>query len=267
MNWIIVVEVSILAFLGVALVYVLKRFVKNELNDATIFGLVFVPVILFGFFSGKVSEFSGFGISAKALQAARAPVFGLSVSAERFKIHDLSSNNPDFNIAAYFEVCADYFVVRPDKVPTNNAELDQYVASVTIAIKSSIACGKLAGVVVLDESDRYIGSYDWRFFLESASVWAISNDGKPVPREVLSSRIQTMTIFGASLKFPKERITPGEGFEAALNFNASVSDAFQEFKEKDVDFLVLTDSLGKFKGILRYKDVTKEIFSAILDQQ
>lgn len=266
MNWMVAVEILGFILLGVALVYAVKKVVKDKLGDAMIFGLVFVPVLLFGFFSGKVSELSGFGISAKALQAARSPVLQLSLSAEKFKIHNLTSNNPDFLNAAYFEVCADYFVVRPDQVPTQSYELDQYITWVTIAVKSSIACGRLAGLVVLDESDRYLGSYNWRFFIESASVWAVPNGSNPVSNADLSSRIKTMTIFGASLQYPKERITPGEGFEAALNVDASVSEAFEEFKEKDVEFLVLTDSLGRFKGILRYKDVVEEVLSAMLDQ-
>lgn len=264
MNWILIGQIVGFILVGVAVVYLVKKLVKEQLNDAVVFGLVILPVLIFGFFSGKIAEFSGFGVSAKAIQAARAPVFSLQVSADEIKIHNLTSDNPNFYRAAYFEVCADYFVVRPNQIPTKSNEIDQYIASVSTAIKSSIACGKLAGLVVLDKSDRYLGSYDWKFFLEAASLWAVSNTPDPVSTEELSERISTMTIFGASLRQPRERITPGEGFIAALNYKATVADAFNEFKQKDVSFLVLTDSLGKFMGILRYKDVVDEVLSAVL---
>lgn len=234
--------------------------------DALIFALVFTPMLLLALMTGKITELSGFGLSAKAGQIARAPVSSLNLSSEKFKIQELTSDKPDFDLAAYFESCADYFVVKPSQIPAEEVKLAHYIAFVTYAVRSSIACGRLSGLVVLDDSDRYLGSYDRKFFVESTSVWAVPTSGEPLSAKELSERIQNMTIFGASLQYPRERITSGEGFEAAINVDAIISEAFDVFKKLDVEFLVLTDSLGRFQGIVRYKDIVEEVLSILMNK-
>ncbi|PSU00013.1 hypothetical protein C9J03_25335 [Photobacterium gaetbulicola] len=67
------------------------------------------------------------------------------------------------------------------------------------------------------------------------------------------------------MRFPALRIKPGEGFEAAINDNSNIADAFRKFRETKADLLVLTDAMGKFKGVIRYKDVVEEIIDAVLE--
>ena len=215
---------------------------------------------------GSLSELSGFGISAKTRETTTAPVSTLSVNAKKLKIQHLTADKPDFNLAALFEACSDYFVVRPSQLPSDDEKLARYLANVTYAVRSSIACGRFSGLVVLDETDRYIGSYGRSFFAESTSVWAVPKSADPMPVKELAERITSMTVFGASLRYPRERITPGEGFEAALHADSTIAEAFDVFKTLDVDFLVLTDSVGRFKGIVRYRDVMEEVIGALIKE-
>ena len=40
-------------------IFVVKKFVKDQLSDALIFSLILMPMLLFGLMTGKVAEFSG----------------------------------------------------------------------------------------------------------------------------------------------------------------------------------------------------------------
>lgn len=263
MHW-FAFETAALVAIGCTVAYVMKRFVKRQLSDALIFSLLLFPMLIYGVISGRIAELSGFGMSAKVGQTARSSISTLNVSADKIKIRHLTSDKPDFNLAAAFEACTDYFVVRPSQIPSEKEKSDMYIANVTQAVRSSIACGRFSGLVVLDDKDRYIGSYDRQFFAESTALWAVQSSEMPMSASDLSNRITTMTVFGGSLKFPVKRITPGEGFEAAISINSTIAEAFEAFRAHNVEFLVLTDALGRFKGIVRYRDVVEEVVAALM---
>ncbi len=265
MDWILIFQIVVLLIIGFALNYLVKNVIKRRLSEIGVLGLIILPFVVFGFLSGKITEFSGFGVTAKVERAKKLPISTLNIPTDSLKIANVTSNDTDYYRKAYFEMCAEYLVIRDEQIPAEHNERDYYIASISSAIKSSIACGKLAGVVILDGSNRYIGSFDSLFFIESVSIWAVPNSTNPMTAKELASRIKTTTIFGASLTSPNERVSK-EGSVIALNVNATVQDAFNVFRSNDVDFIALTDSLGKFQGIVRYRDVVNTILFAAISE-
>lgn len=265
MNWIFIFEVIVLSGVGLILIYLAKLITKGSFSEIGMLGLIVLPFLMFGFLSGKISEFSGFGITAKVEKTKKLPVTSLNIPADSIKISNVTSNDTDYYRKAFFEMCSEYLIINSDEIPSSGSESDYYVASVSYAIRSSIACGKFAGLIILDGSNRYIGSFESQFFIESTSIWAVPNSSKTITAKDLAYRINTSTIFGASLTHPEARV-PKEGNSIALNINSSIQDAFNEFRNEDISFLVLTDSLGKFQGIVRYKDVINSIISATLSE-
>ena len=254
-----------LASLFVAFVF--KQFIKQDAGDTLLAAIIFLPTLLVWIQNNNISEFTGFGLSAKFSDEASKSVSDLKVSIPDLTKLTASSDLSDAELNAYFEGCSDFFVLKPSIVPKDQAKLDLFIARAAWAIKSSITCGKLTGVVVVDDRGKYLGSYDDSFYLEALSIWSMSENDQPISSSQLSRKIRFFTMFGASMKFPDLRIRPGEGFVAAINEDQTLQQAFAKFQETGADFLVVTDELGTFKGILKYRDVVDSFLSVLVDVQ
>ncbi|MBO9462477.1 CBS domain-containing protein [Labrenzia sp. R5_0] len=243
-----------------------KKFVKNDVGDTLLGAIIFLPTLLVWIQSNNISEFTGFGLSAKFNVEASKPVSALKIGIpELVRVtDDKASDLSDADLFAHFESCSELFVLKTSIIPKEKEKLDKFIVDVSWAIKSSIACGKLSGVIVLDDNNRYLGTYDDSFYLEALSMWSFLKVDEKTPVNTISEKILTLTIFGASLKFPDKRITAGEGFEAAINENQTLQEAFAKFQTTEADFLVVTDELGVFKGIIRYRDVVDSFLSVLI---
>lgn len=242
-----------------------RYYVKKDAGDALLASILFAPAMLFWIQDKAVSELAGFGLSAKFSEASQKAVSSVAVEIKDLAVFSPAANDPNIEQSAYWEVCVDYFVVRPSRIPQAPVSLAKYIVNASYLIRTSIACGQFIGVVVLDDNDRYLGSYDRDFFAESLSIWAVPDADGPIDRQALSSRIMSTTMFGASLKFPDKRIVPGEGFVAMVDENATIKSAFGVFQKTKASFLVITDATRKFKGILPYKAVSTSLLSILLD--
>ena len=259
MDLLIVVVVSIVV--GSAF----RRYVKRDASNSLLATIFFLPALLYWVSDKSPSELTWLGFHAKFEAAVIEPVDTYSVSVSDLLISSLSSNDPDFRLAAYFEECSEYFVIRPHLTPNyDSSGFVEYVVNSTYAIRSSLACGRFTGVVVLDRQDKYIGSYDGSFFAESLSIWAVLDGTTTIDKEVLANRIMGTTIFGAALRHPGQRITPGEGFHRSIRESATVGEAFTEFQEMSGSFLVVVDESKGFKGILTRDRVTDVLLNALV---
>ena len=153
--------------------------------------------------------------------------------------------------------CLDYLVLRPSLVPQYPApEFNRYMVFATHTISSSIACGKLIGVVVLDDEDKYVGSYDSHFFDQSLSTWSLFTKTQRLEGmtegqfDHLAELIEMNTVFGTALRYPRRRIKEGEGYFAFLRDTDTLRDAWKKFQTMRGTFLVVTDHELQFKGFL-----------------
>lgn len=258
--------VIVIVFFGVVMGMVFIKLIKPTATDALVAAIMFLPAILYLVQSYDLAEFSVFGTTGKFERRLEKKISSVisneKPGVDELAIYSVSANKSDFDKISTFEICENYLVMRPEKVPKNAEEKDDYVNKVTLAIKASLTCGKLVGVVVLDKDNGYIGSYEAGFFGEALALWAVPNPGEiPAPKKLVAESISGLTSFGAAILHPKERITPGEGFVAAINKDSQVGDAFLKFQNEKVSFLVITDELGKFTGVLPYKSVVDYILN------
>ncbi|PRY26382.1 hypothetical protein CLV78_101477 [Aliiruegeria haliotis] len=247
---------------SVLLAWLFQKYVRPEAGDALMASLIFVPVLIFLVGDRKLIEVSGFGFAVKLEEAGASrldDVFSEQLTEDLPQ--DLTMASPD-ELAAYFQACERHFVIRTNLVPDWKSDMiDPYVVYATEAIRGSLACGRLIGVIVLDEDDSYVGSYDAGFFQESLSLWTIPTG---TSKEAVAASIRQRTIFGTALVHPTKRLTPGEGYVAAINERATLFEAFEAFEEIEGEMLVITDTLGRMKGVLDRQAVRDKILGKVV---
>lgn len=250
---------------GLGLVVVIKRFLKPDLGDGPITGIILVvPLMLWGA-TGKLTEVAGLGITAKFAQAAGASVSKQAKSVKDTAVIRLDPKADDLQMQATFEQCHEYILLGDAGVPKAEQEQARYIYIAALAVRASLVCGRLEGVVVIDSTDRYVGSFPASLFLETSALWTtpIASDFSHV--DVEAKRILERTIFGAGLKFPSIRAASGEGFVGAINESASMLDALKLIHAKHLPFLALTDALGRFKGVVSARDIEQQLLIDLLE--
>jgi hypothetical protein len=181
-------------FLGLGLVMFLKRFVKADLGDGPIAGMILiVPLLLWGA-TGRLSEVTGLGVTAKFTQAASASVSKQAKLLKDITVIRVDPTINDLRLQAIFEECHDYIVLNDGGVPSSERQLAQYVYIAAQAIRASLICGKLKGVIVTDPTGRYIGAFPASLFLETSAIWttSIASDMSHIPDE--AKRIMERTV-------------------------------------------------------------------------
>lgn len=251
---------------SILLALCLRIWSKIQIGDALTAAIMFVPALLYWADGKPLEEISGGtgGITLKLHVAAARPVSEIDVELGSVAVR----HNPDAAIdkeaAAFWEQCGDYVIVRSNDVPADKAARDRYIVTLATVIRASLLCGRLIGVVVVDEREKYIGSYDASFFAELAALWTVAGAQPPPSVSDTASLISLNTIFGASLRFPEKRLRPGEGFVAAINRNASLAVALKQFAETSAPFLALTDEHGALTGILPWQSVVDVVLQTLV---
>jgi len=169
---------------------------------------------------------------------------------------------------AFFQVCKKFVVLRTSEIPDNkNAQAKQLFQIIEV-IRASIICGEFTGLIVLDEKDRYVGSFDRSFFLETVIPWTNLVNypaGKP-PAEV-ASWLKSRSIFGLALEHPKARIDSGEGFRISIQLNQSVAEAMETLIGSGKDFVAVVDGQGRFQGTISRADLLDRLLLALVPKR
>ena len=236
-----------------------SRYFKREANSPVLLAIILAPALFYWLADRVPTEFGLGNFHAKfestlrnSTEKALEEQVG-STLVEEARV--LSQLDIHYDKAPPGGACLDYLVLRPSLVPEYpDSEYNRYMVFATHTISASIACGKLVGLVVLDKSGKYIGSYDSQFFAQSLSSWAFHKRPPEQMTEVefadLAQVIESNAIFGTALRYPDTRIRDGEGYFAFLNTTDTLKDAWQRFQTMQGEFLVVTDRELKFKGIL-----------------
>jgi CBS domain len=240
----------------------LNRYIKRNIGDAALAAIVVTIPLIFWGTSGRISEISGLGVTAKFADVARIRINAGDLQIKRVSIIEAPGEGSEH--AAMFEVCSPIIAMRSDEKPSDMNERYRNVYVFTKAIAASLNCGKLKGVVVLDSQKRYLGSFEPSFFAESAGLWTLMRPDqsldKPLDRLEQGKLIAANTTFGTAILYPEVRVkVDGEGFEATIRENASLEEAIEALHLVRRPFLAITDGLGRFKGIVTRDDVLTEI--------
>jgi hypothetical protein len=150
---------------------------------------------------------------------------------------------------AFFQVCKKYVVLRTSEIPEEqNAQAEQMFQIIEV-IRASVICGEFIGLVILDDKDRYIGSFDRNFFLETVIPWSKLVDYPANKSQSdIANWIKSNSTFGTALEFPEKRIASGEGFRFCVRQNQSVSEALEILLTSGKDFVAVVDNYGHFEG-------------------
>ncbi len=128
--------------------------------------LIVAPIVAFFVISGLVTDFSGFGITAKYAELSRMPATKL-LSAEEVAVVDKLADDPNYMRDATFATCRPYYVLREDLLPAVASDnFAKQAVLIPKAIYSSLLCGRLEAVVVLDKRGKVIGFFEPDFFGE-----------------------------------------------------------------------------------------------------
>lgn len=246
-------------FMSIGVLFLLNFSFKYKLSDTSILSILFVPTLLV-WAEGRISEINAFGVSAKFNQIAEKKIEAL-VSGQDIDVYvtkaealkRIDATQQSLSRGAFFEGCHDFIFVRSSQIPSTEDSLSRYAVAFAETVVSSTACGHFTGVVVVDEENRYIGSFDKEFFYQFGSLWTLADTTKTIESAEVWKRISNFTVAGASIKYPDIRLKNGEGFKAAISETATVEYALKEFKKSDASFMVVTDAYGKLQGVIRHR--------------
>lgn len=254
--------VFLLSLAGAVFFY---KCIKPDVSNTLLAALIFGPATLVWIADKDPTELGAGGIYAKfesTLNERAQDV--LQDPAHKWSILSLAKSDRVFDAAQGRGDCVEYLVLRPEHILRSSlADLNRYVVKTTISIKSALACGKLVGVVVLNDRQRYVASYDSNFFAEALSLWTILKNPAQIAEDEdwkgmraneiaqWADQILFHTIFGAALIAPDKRINPGEGYVAFIRETDTLQYAWKELQSTRGAFLVVTDRQLVFKGVLK----------------
>lgn len=236
------------------------RFYMNiKLSEQSILAVTFLPTLLV-WADGRISEFNAFGIGAKFNPIAEKKIEilfsdqGINVYMTKSEaLRRIDASYERLSQGAYFQGCHDFIFVRPSMVPKSEHDFSRHALAFAQTIVASSACGRFVGVIVLDEDNRYLGSYDKGFFYELGSLWALADPSQVTAAAEVWQRISSYTVAGAAIKYPDVRLKSGEGFIAAVSEATTVKDFLKEFQRSGANFIVVTDAYGKLQGIIQHR--------------
>ena len=254
--------VFLLSLAGAVFFY---KCIKPDVSNTLLAALIFGPAALVWIADKDPTELGAGGFYAKFQHTLNEPAQDvLQDPAHKWSILSLAESDRVFDAAQGIGDCVEYLVLRPKHIPRSSpADLNRYVVKTTISIKSALACGKLVGVLVLDQRQRYVASYDSHFFAEALSLWTILKNPAEIAEDEdqkgktakefaeWADQILFHTIFGAALIAPDKRIIPGEGYVAFIKETDTLQYAWKELQSTRGAFLVVTDRQLVFKGVLK----------------
>jgi hypothetical protein len=264
-----VVTLVILLFIGLGAAWIVRRF-TGSLSEASLLALLAAPYVVFGIGSGAVAEFAGFGITAKFNNAERMKVSDIA-PAKNLMVKRIPADEQDFDTAARWQACTNYFVVRSDfGKRTTEPNFPNLAIKVASAIKSAMLCEDFYGLVVLDGADRFLGLFPPNRFtpllayaFDRYCIFAY----KRCDERVDIAAVLAETELGPILKNPDVRADSAETSKYVVQETDRVADivALPEFAKTTV-FAVL-DRQGKFVGLLPKKTIYDRIIRTLLGER
>ena len=165
--------------IGIGIVFVLSvaggilflQHVKKDVSNTLLAAIFFAPAIFLWVADKDLAELGVASVYAKFNTTLHRRANEIYLKQ---KVASLTTPSDGIPAASPQGECAPHLVLQPNRVPAPRTEKrNEYIVEAAAAIGSSLACGKLRGVVVLDDKGRYNGSFDAMFFAEAVSLWTI----------------------------------------------------------------------------------------------
>lgn len=228
-------------------------------NDLALAGLIVVPLIFLLLVSGQLKDFGAFGVSAKFKEEANQTVGKLALK-NNLAITDEQASRGDYVREALWQECRPYLVLRPDTVPAKDAPgYDNRIVHIATAVRTSILCGTLQALIVLDERNKVVGFFEPELFLETLRVPLIVYGASP--SSGLAAEIRQSEL-GVVLGAPIQRALSPEAHRVFVPEGADLVEALEKLKASGADLAVVTNSAGEFRGIMPRQLVVEELLLA-----
>ena len=254
-------------YLVVALiaVWAVKRYLQVT-ETAVLASLLFLPLLLYLVFSGRLGEFKALGVEAKLVSASATAVGtdaigkkgeGMGPAALLDTGDILGGDAPDANLeqAAFWAKAVHVVAIKASQWKNLSSDTHRVRAmGVGVVIYHSLLAGSLKAVVILDDERRPLGVFDAAFFHDMLRV---PIDVVAVPLEMqdfVMSPQQVRALFQQTelwiiLQNPAIR-AENEGNKAWVSRRASRHEALSKMIEDRLEVLVITDDEGRYLGIV-----------------
>lgn len=233
----------------------------------------FFPVLLFAVFLlfntevkmifGRLTSANVAGQQFSFSDSLKEPVLKIASIKEIAKTIDIRKDKLELD--AFFQVPRKYVVLRTSEIPKDKNAQAKQMFQIMEVIRVSIISGEFIGLIVLDNKDRYIGSFDRDFFLETVIPWQNLADypaGKS-PSDI-ASWVKSKSVFGLSLEYPEARIDAGEGFHLSVKESESAAEALNTLLSSGKGFVAVVDSSGRFQGTVTRKDLLDRLLKTLV---
>lgn len=248
---------------GIALAWLTTKAI-GDLAQASIFGLILLPLVVYVFTAGFLAEFSGFGLSAKFNQAASTKVSDLG-DVGSLALKRIQFDEDEFHKFAAIQACANYFVIRDtfgDRAATNEGEFLRLAYSAASAIKSAMLCGDFYGIVVVDKRERFLGLFGRHRLLPLIAFpfdRYCTFNYKRCAEQVDVSAVLAETELGPILQYPGARADSDDAIKFVVQETTALGDILKNPDFRKTDVFAVVDSSGKFKGLLPKQAVMEKV--------
>lgn len=259
----IIISLVGLFAVGLAIAWLARRMLGG-LSEPSALSLMLAPLIVYGIANGSIAEFTGFGVTAKFSKAAETKITDLAGKlAIKYRIDDIS-----FKAAATVQVCRNYFIIRDDiGKQTANPLFLEFAFEVASAIKSAMLCGDFYGVVVVDQSDHFLGLFKADRFT-SLIAYPLDRycifDYKHCHDKLDTADILGETELGPILKDPDVRVQTPEASKHVVQESQSLADIVKDPEFSEASVFAVLDKYGKFVGLLPKQAIYDKILAVLL---
>ncbi|MEP4379276.1 MAG: hypothetical protein ABJ215_15690 [Alphaproteobacteria bacterium] len=245
--------------LGFLLAVVAVRALKFD-NNTVLAALIVVPVIIYLLISGRLTDFSAFGIEAKFKSEAGRAIGKIAIASD-LAVSNEEANEGNFSRDALWQECRPYILVTPENVPDSNSPaFASRMEAVANVLRSSILCNRLLAVVVLDERDKVIGFFEPALFLETLRIPLVRYGATSLPDVETELR---MSELGVVLSNPIRRAESPDALHLFLSENMDAVSALKRMQDASLNVAVVTNSAGEFRGVMSRQVAAESILGAV----
>ena len=244
--------------LGVVLAWIAKRLFTLE-SGSLFASVVLVPVAAFLIISGRVSEFAGYGLSAKFREAAASQDKPL-----HSEIKNIIASGRAGIAQALLGPGAEVAFLQAPAQPQSQAAVPSIIEGLASEIYPSLLRGTFQALVVTDKGGRVLGFFEPHFFSDLLRIEVIQTmrgSRQRYDAERVRAQLE-QTLLWDIVEQPDRRAKEW-GVIATVKETDSNAAALRKMAESNASVLVVVDAKGTYKGIVRRQDIISTLLLAL----
>lgn len=243
---------------------------------STFWVIIFLPMVLYLVFSGQIAKLSGGGFAIELNKKAETPIKDIanSIAANEVQLSTSIFDN-EVDPAVFWEIPTEILVLKvaknDDNIILNGSnyyKTIQKMGKIGYLLQLSILQNELLGLVVLDEENHVAGVFTKEWFydllrIEFTNTFIFRPDTDKAKIELSPDEQIQNTNLAALILNPLVR-SEREGRKYYLYYKTKLLEALQILLDGEWDFAVLTDSEGKYNGVVSRRALESAIFTSFV---